>query len=69
MNETLVKKLVKCKLEAVNAIVDSLPEPLSGELKNLQRALFESIREFGQEQEGKTGGKSEEACLKSIPVE
>lgn len=71
MNESLVNKLVKCKLEAVNAIVDSLPEPLSGELKSLQQVVFQSIREFEQEQGGQTEGeKSKEAPgLKSISVE
>ena len=49
MNETLVKNIVKYKLNAAEKLLDCLPSEISNSLKDLGRLMLKSINENSQE--------------------
>lgn len=70
MNETLIKELIKIKINAAGAIVDNLPPKIAEEMKGFRKIVLESIKESLQDMEEqpakdtKSGNK-----LESINIE
>ena len=64
MNEELICKLVKWKLDATDKLIDRLPERLSMEIKQFGRIFLESVTERVQE-------KNEQPTnpLNPVPIE
>ena len=64
MNEELIRKLVKWKLDATDKLIDRLPERLSMEIKQFGRIFLESVTERVQE-------KNEQPTnpLNPVPIE
>lgn len=68
MNEDMIRKLVRFKLSALHAMIDSMPEDLAEEIRGLGKVVLESVNEFEAEAEleRKSGGKDE---LNSVTIE
>jgi hypothetical protein len=49
MNEMLIKNLIKYKLNIVESIIDTLPEKMSEDAKNLGKIILEGVNESFQE--------------------
>ncbi|MCQ1529039.1 MULTISPECIES: hypothetical protein [Lutispora] len=45
MNEALIKELIKYKLNAANAIVNSMPPKAAEEIRSFSRIIMEGIEE------------------------
>lgn len=58
MNELIMKKLIKYKLNAAEAIVEHLPLEISKEIKVLGRVILESLNESSQEMNKQADKKS-----------
>ena len=53
MNETLIKELVKMKMNTAGKIIDRLPPDISEEIKDLRRVIMESVKENIQEEKAR----------------
>jgi hypothetical protein len=70
MDEELIRKLVKYKLNAAGTIVDRLPLKMSSELKDLGRVILESIDESAREIKERPGEKPKPSDhLDNVPIE
>lgn len=70
MNEVLIKELIKCKLNGLEKIVDSLPPEASGEIRKLGRIILAGINEScrGMEQQAASEAKHSEQ-LNNVTIE
>lgn len=70
MNEALIKELIKCKLNAANAIVNSIPSNAAEEIKNFGRIILEGIEESCRDIKEKNKEKSKKSNnLDKIDIE
>ncbi|MDF2597153.1 MAG: hypothetical protein K0R69_3494 [Clostridia bacterium] len=70
MNEALIKDLIKCKLNIVDSIINSLPEKVSEDVKNLGRIVLESVNDSCEEIKKQPLMKLKtENKLQSVPIE
>lgn len=70
MNEALIKKLIKHKLDLVNSIIDSLPEKISQDAKDLRKVILDSVNESFAEAEDQSAKKSKaENKLENVTIE
>ncbi|MGE5630900.1 MAG: hypothetical protein ACM3TR_07360 [Caulobacteraceae bacterium] len=70
MNEALIKKVIKYKMDIAGEIVDCLPLKVSEEIKNLGRIVIEGLNESFQEmkeQPPKKSGKPDK--LNKVTIE
>lgn len=70
MNETLIKELIKYKLNMADAALNSLPPEVSGEIKKLGRVVLEGLNEGCKAIKEKPAPKVKDAeKLENIPIE
>jgi len=70
MNEKLIKDLIKCKLNIVDSIIDSLPAKMSEGVKGLGRIVLESVNESSEEMKKQPAKKpSSENKLQNVSIE
>lgn len=70
MDDKLIKKLIKCKLNAAGAIIEHMPPELAKEIKNMGRAILEGLNESSLEMKEQGSGKTEPSNkLNNVPVE
>ncbi|KJS84741.1 MAG: hypothetical protein JM58_10500 [Peptococcaceae bacterium BICA1-8] len=70
MNETLIKEIIKYKLNVAGTIIDHLPTIMSEEIKNLGRAVLEGVNESSQEIKEQQSKKAKSADkLENVPIE
>ena len=70
MNETLIKELIKYKLNAADAVLGSLPSEVSDEIRKLGRAVLDGLNEASKDINEKPAEKPKSAKkLEDIPIE
>lgn len=70
MNETLIKEIIKCKLNIIESIIDSLPTKMAEEVKDLSRIVLEGANESFQEMKKQPAKKTKsENKLQSVSIE
>lgn len=62
MNEALIKKLIKYKLDAASTIIDHLPPDMSEEIRSMGRVILENLNESVR-------GINEQPSKKSKPLD
>ena len=70
MNETIIKEVIKFKLQAAETLVDCLPTKVSEEIKDLGRIILQSVNEnmnLINENSSKKSKQSDK--LNDIPIE
>lgn len=67
LNKALIKELIRCKLNAANAVVDSMPPEIAEEIRELGRLIVEGINECCNDI--KTKNPSTTNKLNNIPIE
>jgi hypothetical protein len=58
MNEVLIKELVKFKLNAADALLDSMPSKVSEEIRSFGKVILESVNESCKEMKEKPPSKA-----------
>lgn len=70
MNEEFIKKVINCKLNAAEAILDCLPPKVSQEIKQLGKIILEEVSEKLKEEGTQVSKKPKTSNkLESIPIE
>jgi hypothetical protein len=49
MDDELINRIVKLKLETAEKLLDRMPEKMSSEFRNMGRAILKSLNENSQE--------------------
>ncbi|MBC7961167.1 MAG: hypothetical protein H7X94_15005 [Vallitaleaceae bacterium] len=70
MNEVLVKKIIKYKLDRANALMDLLPAKVSEEVKSFGKVLLETMNEnFSEEARNQTKPDKSPEGLHNVTIE
>jgi hypothetical protein len=70
MDEELINKLIKYKLNAAGKIVDRMPEKVSAEIKDFGRVILESVNENVREMKEQPSEKTKPSDkLNHVPIE
>jgi hypothetical protein len=70
MDEELINKLIKYKLNAVGKIVDRMPEKMSAEIKDFGRVILESVNENVREMKEQPSKETKPSDkLNHVPIE
>jgi hypothetical protein len=68
MNDSLLKSIIKRKLQVAEKIVDHLPDEVSGKIKHFSKVILEGINECSQEL-GESSSKKQSIELEKITIE
>ncbi|HWT27574.1 MAG TPA: hypothetical protein VN131_06510 [Mobilitalea sp.] len=70
MNEELVRRVVKYKLNAANNLIDKLPEDLQKDINSIRRVITECLNEIPSEPKEQSTEKKQSANqLNKINIE
>ncbi len=70
MNEELLKKAIRFKLELADSMLDCLPPKMSSEIRSLRRTAAECLNDYEKETHSPASPKeSPDGGLKHVPIE
>lgn len=71
MNEELLKKILKLKLELAESVIETLPAPVKEPLKEWQRQVFQVLHDVSEEylERSKEDKIQKSQTIKTIVVE